>query len=38
MAQKRGKEIIKNKLMRGINYPINASNVPLRAEVGGRNG
>lgn len=33
-----GKEIIKNKLMRGINYSINASNVPPRAEFRGRNG
>lgn len=33
-----GKEIIKNKLMRGINYSINASNVTPRAEFRGRNG
>lgn len=33
-----GKEIIKNKLMRGINYSINSSNVPPRAEFRGRNG
>ena len=37
-TEKRGKEIIKNKLMRGINYSINASNVPPRAEFRGRNG
>ena len=31
-----GKEIIKNKLMRGINYSINASVVSLRTEFRGR--
>lgn len=37
-ARRGGKEIITNKLMRGINYSINASNVPPRAEFRGRNG
>ena len=36
-AWKRGKEIIKNKLMRGIHYSINASIAPVRAYFSERN-